>query len=66
MIISRPESDHMIYPVLIVPENAFRYDYLGASITTQGFPPTLFKTSLLKIHKLSTDFISGDTHIKKP
>lgn len=65
MIISRPESDHMIYPVVISPKNAFKYDYLGAGITSQGLPSTLFKTCYLKEHKLTTDFISGDTHIKK-
>jgi len=65
MVISRPESDHMIYPVMLSPDQTFKYDYLGNSITDQGFPSTLFKTSILKKHGLITEYVSGDTYLKK-
>lgn len=66
MIISRPQSYHMIYPVSLKPKEVFKYDYLGQGITSeQGFPSTMFKTSYLKIHKLNTSYISGDTYIKR-
>lgn len=65
MIISRPESDHMIYPVCLTPDQVFKYDYLGNGLTSQGFPSTMFKTSCLKTEKLSISYIAGDGHIKK-
>jgi glycosyltransferase involved in cell wall biosynthesis len=65
MVISRPESDHMIYPVILQPNETFKYDYLGNSITSQGFAATLFKTEILKKHKLPNDYIAGDSYVKK-
>lgn len=65
MIISRPESDHMIYPVCLSPNQVFKYDYLGNGLTSQGFPSTMFKTSYLKNEKLSESYIAGDGYIKK-
>jgi glycosyltransferase involved in cell wall biosynthesis len=65
MVISRPESDHMIYPVVLSSHQTFKYDYLGHSITDQGFPSTLFKTYILKKHGLTTEYVSGDTYLKK-
>lgn len=65
MVISRPDSDHMVYPYVMQPDQAFRYDYLGKSITNQGFPSTLFKTNVLKEVKLRVDYFSGDTFLKK-
>lgn len=65
MVISRPDSDHIVYPYVLSPEQAFKYDYLGKSITNQGFPSTLFKTQILKKIGLRCDYISGDTFLKK-
>ncbi len=65
MVISRPDTDHIIYPYVLLPEQAFKYDYLGKSITSQGFPSTLFKTQVLQNIKLRCDYISGDTYLKK-
>ena len=65
MIIARNECDHMIFPVIITPNEAYKYDYLGEGVTSGGFTSTLFKVNHLKEICFNHGYIAGDTFIKK-
>lgn len=56
----------IIYPVELSPQEIYRYDFFGKSVTHYGLPYSLFKTKILKkINGFSENYIAGDTYIKK-
>lgn len=66
MACARPYWPDMIYPYVLNPLEAFRYEFLGTPVLVNGFPDTLFKTeSLINVGGLPENYIAGDTFVKR-
>jgi glycosyltransferase involved in cell wall biosynthesis len=66
MACARPYWPNMIYPYVLSPLEAFRYEFLGTPVLVNGFPDTLIKTeALIKVGGLPENYIAGDTLVKQ-
>lgn len=62
--VMRPYHNKIIYPAYITPRQIYLSEFLGDGLINVAFTHTIFKLSILKENKLSTEFIAGDTYIR--
>lgn len=62
--VMRPYHNKIIYPAYLTPRQVYLSEYLGDGLINVAFTHTIFKISVLKKYKLSTEFIAGDTFIR--
>jgi glycosyltransferase involved in cell wall biosynthesis len=66
MACARPYWPNMVYPYELTPRETYLFDFFGSPVTVNGFPDTLFKTSILKdAGNLPDEYVSGDSYIKR-